>query len=171
LAILDYSAVSGGRAGPWRWVVAVLAGAVIGFGLSVITYEPALRAFAQGNQLYVFDVSETFAHHARFSLTFALAGATLGISATAAVRLTGRLNVTLWVSAFAVCFVVAATIAFLVARDIWNQAAASPAVAFPALSLASVPLVTPLVIGTIAVLVALLLSVLWCRSTAARLAG
>jgi hypothetical protein len=172
LAILDYAGGLRGRAGVWRWIVAVLAGAVIGFGLSVATYEPAVRTFAQGKQLYVFEVSEPFEHQARFSYAFALAGAAVGLSAITAARSTGRLNVIWWASAFTACFFAAATAAFVVARNTWNHANALPATAFPGPSLvfpgpslASVPLVTPMVIGTVTVVIALLLSVLWCRFT------
>jgi hypothetical protein len=165
LATLDYAVGLRGRASAWRWIVAVLVGALIGFGLSVITYEPLVRTFAQGRQLYVFDVSEPFEHQARFSFAFALAGAALGVSAITAARLTGRLTLTWWASAFTVCFFVAATVAFVVARNTWNHAVASPATSFPGPSLASVPLVAPMVIGTVTVVISLLLSVLWCRST------
>lgn len=164
MAILNYAALSGGRARGLRSVVTVLVGVALGISFSVIAYGPALRIFALGRPLYVSEVSEVFQSQVSFTFASALAGAVLGISTVAAARLTGRPNLTRWGAAFTGCFLVAATVAFVVALNRWNEAIASNQAALPGPSFASVPLLTPLIVGTGAVVVALILSVIWHRA-------
>jgi hypothetical protein len=168
LAILNYSSASPERSGVWRWAIAIVVGAVIGFGLAAIVYESTLRVLSQGKQLYVFDVYEPFEHRVRFSFVLALTGAIVGCSALAAARLTGRANVAVWVLAFVICYLVAAAAALFVARNIWNRTVGSPGVGSLGPSLASVSLLTPLIVGAVMVVVLLSISVLWCRRMTAR---
>ena len=142
--------------GRYRWAVAAVFGAVIGSGVAIATFDRLLRALARGRQIAVFDLDEPFQKQAQFVVAMALCGAVVGCCALSAGRWAGWRSVAARGLGFATCFTAAAGVAFFYLRSRWNPEHGIPGIGMsPQLSLASAPLVTPLVVGVAAVLVVL----------------